>query len=332
MRALRLVLLVLTLCCFALLVAGESPWHVLLALLRGAFGTKADIARTLGGATPLIFTGLAVAIPYRAGLFNIGAEGQLLVAGFTAGVLGTLDVPVYLLPVLVFAVATAAGVLWGGLAGMLKAKVGIHEVIGTILLNFIAVYVVAWLLRLIGLSGMEPKTEDVPEAIRLPGFFPGSGAGLGLAIAVMLAIGADLLLFRTRAGLLLRAWGGNPRAAVAAGARGGRIVIGAMVIGGGCAAMAGITQVLGVHGSYVEGFSPGYGFTGIAVALLALNRPAGVILAALLFAMLRSGAFAMDALAGIPRETVGILEVVVIVVVASERLRTGRQRAGRGSA
>jgi simple sugar transport system permease protein len=324
LRALRLTILVLSVCCFALLLSGESPWHVFLALLHGAVGTKADVARTLGGATPLIFTGLAVAIPFRAGLFNIGAEGQLIVAGFTAGVLATFNVPLFLLPVLVFAAAMAAGALWGGVAGVFRAKLGVHEVIGTILMNFIAVYLVAWLLREIGLAGMEPKTENVPEAVRLPEIFPGSGAGLGLAIAIAIAIAADFLLFRTRAGLLLRAWGGNPSAATAAGARGVRIVVVSMVIGGGCAALAGVTQVLGVHGAYVEGFSPGYGFTGIAVALLAANRPAGVILAALLFAGLRSGAFAMDALAGIPRESVGILEVLVIVLVASERFRAGK--------
>jgi len=298
-------------------LAGEDP----LAFLAGAVGSPADLARTLDGATPLVFTGLAVAIPFRAGLFNIGAEGQLVVAGFTAGTIAAQcsGLPPVLLLVLVFVASIAAGMLWGGIAGYFRARLKVHEVIGTILLNFIAFALVAWLLRESGMSGMEPKTDDAPAAILLPrGWLP-------LVIAVVVALTADFLLFRSRPGLLLRAFGGNAKAAAAAGVDGGRTIVASLVIGGGLAALAGTTQVLGVHGSYVEGFSPGYGFTGIAVALLAGNRPALVVVSALLFAMLRSGAFAMDAMAGIPRESVGLLEVLIIVLVASRTVR-GRGR------
>ena len=304
----------------ALTLAGEDPG----AFILGAIGSRADLARTLDGATPLIFTGLAVAIPYRAGLFNIGAEGQLVTAGFTAGFVGAQFghlPPVVLLPLIVLA-SMAAGTLWGAIAGFLRARLGVHEVIGTILLNFIAWTVVKFLLAQVGFQGMEPKTADVPAAVMLPrGWGP-------LLVAAAFALAADFLLFRTRFGLNLRAFGGRPKAAEAAGARGGRIIVASFLIAGGLAALAGTTQVLGVHGSYVEGFSPGYGFTGIAVALLAGCRPALVVPSALLFALLRSGAFAMDAMAGIPRESVGLLEVLVIVLVASKAIRKPKRRRG----
>jgi simple sugar transport system permease protein len=309
-----------------LLLAGESPWHVFLALVRGAFGTQEDLARTFAGVTPLVFAGLAVAIPYRAGLFNIGAEGQLVLAGLAAGVLGAklAGVPAgVLLPMTVLA-GILAGTTWAAAAGFLKARLGIHEVIVTLLLNFIAWSLADWVLRTPLLSlveGMEPKTPDVPAGIRVPALIPGLGLGWGLVVAAILAFLLDLGLFRTRAGLALRAWGGNPRAAAAAGVRGGRVVFLAMAAGGGLAGLAGVQQVLVVHGSYVEGFSPGFGFTGIAVALLGGGRPLGVLLAAFFFAVLRSGAFAMDALVGVPRETVGVMEALVILLVASEKLR-----------
>lgn len=316
-RGLNVAVAVTAVWWIVLILAGEEPW----ALLAGAIGTRADLARTLDGATPLIFTGLAVAIPYRAGLFNIGAEGQLVLAGFVAGFVGACfaDLPPFLLLPFVVLASAATGMIWGGIAGFLRARLRVHEVIGTILLNFIAYTVAVFLLGRVGYQGMEPKTAPVPEAILLPrGWGP-------LLVAALIALAVDFFLFRTRAGLALRAHGGSPRAAEASGARGGRIVVAAFLLAGGLAGLAGTSQVLGVHGSYVEGFSPGYGFTGIAVALLAANRPAFVILSALLFALLRSGAFAMDAMAGIPRESVGLLEVLVIVLVAARALRRPRR-------
>ncbi|MHC4472943.1 MAG: ABC transporter permease, partial [Planctomycetota bacterium] len=326
MPACAVTLLALTAAAAALLVAGESPFHLFKALLRGAFGTRADVARTLAGATPLIFTGLAVAIPFRAGLFNIGAEGQLVLAGFLAGAVAAWlpGLPAPLLLPLVAVLAIAVGSAWAAIAGVLRARLSVHEVIGTILLNFLALWLVRYLLRVPSfslLSGMEPKTPDVPAAIRWPEAISGSGVGTGLLVAVALAVLTDLALFRTKPGLMLRATGGSPTAARAAGVPTGGVVVLALVAGGAFASLAGVQQVCEVHGAYLEGFSPGYGFTGIAVALLAANRPLGVVLAALFFAVLRSGAFVMDALAGIPRETVTLVEVLVILLVAAERFR-----------
>jgi len=326
LTAVRMAALALVACAVLLLVSGQSPYHVFLAILRGAFATKADLARTLAGATPLLLAGVAVAIPFRAGLFNIGAEGQLTLAGLLCGILCAklTGLP----PVLLLALAVLAPVLlgafWAALAGLMRARFHVHEVIATILLNFIAWSLVAYVLRIdaFGLmDGMEPKTEEVPSGVRLPALLPGGVLGLGFVAAAALALLADWLLFRSRPGLALRALGGNPRAAEAVGVRSSRMIVAAMAVGGGFAALAGVQQVLEVHGSYIEGFSPGYGFTAIAVALLGGTRPAGVILAALFFSVLRSGAFAMDALAGLPREAVHLLEAIVILLVASERLR-----------
>ncbi len=326
-HALQVAALALILFAGALLAAGESPLHLLLALLRGAFGSRADLARTLAGATPLIFTGLAVAIPFRAGLFNIGAEGQMILAAFGAGAVGAWCTglpPVLLLPACA-AAALAVGSLWAGIAGFLRGRLGIHEVIATILLNFLAVHLAAYLLRAEGLHlllGQEPKSPALPDGVRLGEIVPGSGVGTALVGAVLLAAAAEFLLFRTRPGLALRALGGNPRAAEAAGISPPRVILLSLVLGGALAALAGLQQVLAVHGSYLEGFSPGFGFTGIAVALLGANRPLGVVFAAFFFAVLRSGAFAMDALAGVPREGMRLVEVMVILLVAAERLRS----------
>jgi len=311
----------------ALLAAGESPWHILLALLRGAFGSSDDFARTMRGATPLIFTGLAVAIPFRAGLFNIGGEGQMILAAFTAAAVGhwLAALPIFLLLPACFLAAIAAGAAWGAIAGLFRGRLGVHEVIVTILLNFLCYHLVAYLLRnLASLSPegtAEPKTEELISGLRLGEIVPGTGIGICLVLAVALALLAEFVLLRTKPGLALRAFGGNPRAAAAVGISSKKVILLTMVTGGGFAALAGVQQVLAEHGSYLEGFSPGLGFTGIAVALLGANRPIGVIFAALFFAVLRSGAFAMDALAGIPREAVKLVEVVVILLVASELIR-----------
>jgi len=254
-----------------------------------------------------------------------------VLAGLLAGAVGVwgAELPAPLLLLLVFLAPLVGAALWALLAGVLRARLGVHEVIGTILLNYVAFRAVEWLLRIESfglLPGMQPRMPDVPDAVRLGEAIPGTGVGVGLMLAVALALVADFLLFRSKPGFALRAWGGNPEAARAAGIRPGRTIVLAMVLGSVCASFAGTTSVLGAHGAYLEDFSPGYGFTGIAVALLAGNRPAGVVLAALFFAVLRSGAFAMDALGRIPREAVGLIEVLVIVLVAAERLRA---RPGR---
>jgi simple sugar transport system permease protein len=168
---------------------------------------------------------------------------------------------------------------------------------------------------------MEPKTPDIPGGLAWPEAIPGSGIGMGLVVAIVVAVLAELVLFRTRAGLMLRATGGNAAAARAAGVPTAKVIVLSLAAGGALASLAGVQQTLEVHGAYLEGFSPGYGFTAIAVALLAASRPLLVVPAALLFAVLRSGAFVMDALAGVPRETVALVEVLVILLVASERFR-----------
>jgi simple sugar transport system permease protein len=241
--------------------------------------------------------------------------------------------PVVLLP-LVVVLAMVAGMIPAGMAGWMRARLRIHEVIATILQNFILYSLVMWLLRVerFGLmAGMEPKTAGIPEGIRLGQAIPVTGICTALVIAVIAEVG----LFRTKPGLMLRARGGNPRAAEAVGVRSGRVIVGSMLLSGVFASLAGTQQVLEVHHSYIEGFSPGYGFAGIAVALLGASRPLGVVLAALFFAVLRSGAFAMDALAGIPREAVGLLEVLIILLVASDRIRgafRGKPAAASGRA
>jgi general nucleoside transport system permease protein len=313
-----LVLVALT---AALELSGLSSRIALAAMWRGAFGSSdAILSATLVRATPLVLAGLAVALAFRAGIWNIGAEGQLLAGAALAStvVLGAGAVVPALL-VLPFAVLIGAmgGGAWAALAAALRTRFGVNEVISTIMLNFVALHLVGWLVRgpLQEPLGIYPQTATFPDLLRLPRF-PGTRLHVGFLLAVGAAIAMWWTLRSTGAGFRIRAVGENPRAAAVAGRLNvSRTAAIALVVSGGIAGVAGAVEVTGVTFALYENLSPGYGFTAIAIALLARLHPLGVLLTGILFGALRSGALAMQREAGVPAVIVSLVEGLLILLV-----------------
>jgi simple sugar transport system permease protein len=288
---------------------------------------------TLFYATPLVLTGLSVAVAFQAGLFNIGAEGQLTLGALAAAAVGALW-PRLIFPLAPLAAgmaAVAAGALWGAIPGWLRARRGSHEVINTIMLNFVAAglasYVALYLLR--NPDSQNPETRPIGAAYLVHpwALFDGAPVSAALLLAIAAAVAVQLLLWRTALGFELRAVGQNETAARAAGIEPGRIKILAMTLAGALAGMVGIVEVLGNAGKFRVGFSPEYGFMGIAVALLGRNRPGGVVLAALLFGALHKGTAELDLeTEHVTRELSMVLEALIILPVSAEGLWSWMQK------
>jgi ABC-type uncharacterized transport system permease subunit len=313
-----------------LAIGGYDVRGALAALWTGSVGSwYALSSATLVRAVPLLLTGCAVAVAFRAGVFNIGAEGQLLAgaAAATAVALGLPELgPLPLL--LALAMGALAGAGWAGIAAMLRTRFGVLEVISTIMLNFVALYAVSYLVR--GLlqepTHAYPQTPPIPEAARLAQV-PGAGRlHAGIFLALSIAVVTGWVLRRTAAGFRLLAVGESPSAAASAGRIDvGAVTTGAFLISGALAGLAGAVEVQGVTYALYENISPGYGYTAIAVALLAGLDPWRVVLSALLFAALEAGAGAMQRDAGVPASLVSVIEALIILaVVGVQALRSRR--------
>jgi ABC-type uncharacterized transport system permease subunit len=318
---------------------GESPGAVYRLLLEGTWGNAYGFGQVLYKATTLVFTGLAVGLGLRAGLFNIGAESQLAAGGFCAALVGLLlpaGIPALLcLPIFILAAALGGGMV-GAVPGVLKARFGAHEVIVTIMLNFIVLALLNYLTSTrfhvpdtlhtaeIG-SGALPRVSDVFPS------FQGSAANATILLALLAMAALWWFLFRTRRGFELRAVGLQPHAAEYAGVNVGGVTWRALAISGAIAGIGGLNYVLGYKHYYEEGFATGAGFLGIAVALVGRSHPIGIGLAALLFATLSQGGLAVNAL--VPKQMVDVLQAVVILAVATSvpevrRLLRGERRTG----
>lgn len=305
-------------------MAGDSPLEAYAALARGAAGDSTALFRTLARATPLLLSGLAVALALRAGLFNIGAEGQLLCGALAAGWVGFAPPPLPAavhLPLALLAGAAAGGA-WGFVPGLLRAWRGTHEVIVTIMMNYIAILLTHYLVNdvLRDPSSLAIATPFVRPAARLPAVGGSSNLSAGFGIALAMAVAVSFLVRRTPFGLGTRAVGLNAGAARTAGIRVGPVMVGAMTLSGALAGLAGAVEVLGVHRRFLDAFSPGYGFDSIAVALLGNLGSAGVCLSALLFGALSAGAPYMEALSHVPRQLVGVVQAVVILAVGARHV------------
>ncbi len=328
------VILALLVGAIFILIVGENPIEAYRVLFSNSLVGMDSIAATLQRATPLIFTGLAVAFAFRCGLFNIGAEGQLYVGAMAAVIVGITfsGLPkVIHLPMAVLA-GMAAGGIWASVPGLLKAKLGVHEVINTIMMNFIAYFLTDYLVTGPFHGGRwTPETARILPTAELSRLLPPSRLNTGIIIAIAAIIIVYIFLWRTRLGYEIRAVGFNPTAAEYGGISISRNMIMAMVFSGALASLAGVEQILGVHGRFIQRFSPDLGFMGIAVALLGKNHPVGVFFAAVLFGALRTGAAAMDRLTDVPRELVVIIQALIIMFVAAEeltrRLMQRRRRA-----
>lgn len=319
-----------------LLLGGHDVGAALAALWRGAFGSKyAFFSGTLVRAVPLIFAGLAVALAFRAGILNIGAEGQLLAGAAAAAAvgiplgdrLGVLAVPVILL------VGALLGASWAGVAALLRSRFGVLEVISTIMLNFVALYLVGWLVHgpLQEPTRIYPQSLPLPAAARLPVVLPGTRLHLGLPLAILAAAVTWYALRHTAAGFRVQMTGANPRAAWSAGGiRVARTAAGAFLASGALAGLAGASEVSGVTFALYENLSPGYGYTAIAVALLARLEPWLVVPSGIMFGALEAGAAAMQRDAGVPAAVVTVVEAaVILIVLAAERAAARRATGGR---
>ncbi len=292
-------------------------------LFKGAFGSKRYFGETLVSTTPLIFTGLSVALGFHCGLFNMGVEGQLEFGAMVAAYIGyAWNMPkVIHLPLALLGGAVVGGI-WGAVPGYLKAYHKIHEVITTIMLNYIAYAVADYMIAVGGpMKGNSdlPASPKIMATARLDRIWPGTRLSAGIIVALLMAVLVWFFIFRTRIGYKMRAVGFSADAAEYAGINPKTMTVWAMALSGALGGMAGAVEVLGVHYRFFAAFSPGYGWDGIAVALLGLLHPVGVVAAAFLLGMLRSGSITMQAIAGISKEVISILTALIIFFSATNQ-------------
>ncbi len=315
---------------------GESPWEAFKqsitsvweayrALFKGAFGSPRALSETLFSATPLILAGLAVAVGFRAGLFNIGVNGQMHIGGMLAVLVGiSFSLPMFLHIPLALLAGIAGGAIWGGIAGLLKGKTGAHEVITTIMLNFIALFLVDYLLTtsLFQQPGRhDPISEQISGSVQLPSILPGARVHIGFLVALAAVFFVYWLLFKSSIGFEFRAVGFNPDAGRYAGMNVVWIYFAVMAVSGALGGIAGANQVLGLEPYRAfPNFAGTIGFDAIALALLGRSHPFGVLAAGLLFGALRAGGRSMQGVAGVPLDLVLVMQALIIVFIAAPEL------------
>jgi simple sugar transport system permease protein len=334
---------------FIVALIGDNPFETIRLLLANSFGSVKDFCYTLFYATPLIFTGLAVMVAFRCGLLNIGAEGQLYVASFACAWVGIkfggtvvkvfengqpvdanwswASLPSWVLIPMCILAAVLVGGLWAAIPGILKARFGSHEVINTIMMNFIGISLVSYFTQYHFKIPGDPILESAPigAAAHIPqlnqyfSFIPKDvPLNFAFLIAILMCVVVYIFLWHTKWGFELRAVGENPSAAEYGGISPKKQIVRAMAISGSLAGMVAIGEVLGYRHNYYDGFSAEWGFLGIAVALLGRNHPLGVFFAAIFFAVLQRGGIFVDAFTPyVSKEIVEVLQAVVILFVAS---------------
>ncbi|HEX3336047.1 MAG TPA: ABC transporter permease [Jatrophihabitans sp.] len=301
---------------------------------NGHVAVFGPISDTLVNAAPLILGGLSVAVAFRAGLFNIGVQGQLIIGAICAGYVGfTYHLPAGIHLLAALAAGTLGGAIWGGIVGLLKARTGAHEVITTIMLNYVAVYLLGYLLGINGFQAphqTEATSSPVLSTARLPHLFGDLHAGL--IIAILAAIACWWLLSRSTLGFTIRAVGANAFAARTAGMNIPRNFTTVMIISGALSGLVGCSQVLGTRLVVTQDVDAGFGFDAITVALLGRGSPLGTVLAGLLFGAFRAGGVVMASQTATPSDVVSVMEPVIVLFIAAPALIRGifRLRASRG--
>ncbi len=296
-----------------------DPLFAFQSLFLGAFGTINGLSSTFIKMSPLLLTGLGVAIAFKCGLANIGAEGQLYIGALIGTAMGLYVVglhPLVLIPLIIIVCFFMGGV-WGLIPGYLKVKFNVSEVITSFMLNFVAIYLVNFMVLkpMKGVFPMLPQTDYINVEAILPILVPGTRIHTGIILGIVSAVIIYLFLERTSLGFEIIATGSQPKAAQWAGINTFRSILSAMFLSGGFAGLAGMTEVLGFQHRLMEGISPGYGYLAIVIALLARNNPIGVIFTSFLFGGLLVGADEMRRLIGIPVGLVYIIEGLVIISV-----------------
>ncbi len=314
-----------------ILLSGKSPVEAFSAMFYGAFGGPRQIGETLLRATPLVFTGLAVAYGFRAGLFNIGAEGQLFLGGLAAAFVGVQlgGLPWAIAAPSAVLCAALAGAAWAFIPALMKARLGAHEVITTMMFTYIGRYLVSWIITgPFKDKGAIPQTPQLPVNSILPRisdvlpFVGQNRAHLGIVLGAIVAVFVWWILKYTVLGYEARAVGFNPTASETGGISVSATIIKSLCLSGALAGLAGAVEVMGVHYRLFDQFSSGFGFTGIAVALLAKNNPIGVLASAVLFGALSAGAGTMQLEAGVSQKVISIIQGTIIFLVGAETIVT----------
>ncbi len=312
-----------------IILMGKDPAVATKALAMGAFGSTQAFGETVVKMTPLIMTGLSFALANRCGLINIGAEGQLYMGGLFAVIVGLyVKLPIFLLLPLTIVAGFVGGGIWGMLAGFFKVRFGANEMITTIMLNYIANYFSNYMVMsvLVEPPGTMPQTPQIDVNAQLPRLFEGSRIHAGIIVALLCILLYYIFLWKTRTGFETRVVGLNPDAASYAGINNKNRVVLAMFIAGGFAGLAGAMELMGVQLRLFQDFSPGYGFDGIAVALLGQNSPIGILLSSLMFGALRAGSNKMQMMAKVPAASIYIIQSLVIIFVVGSRFLTDLQK------
>jgi general nucleoside transport system permease protein len=307
----------------ALTASGTAVWDAYSALAGGALGGWKPITDTLAQATPLICAGLGVSLAFRTGLFNIGAQGQLIAGAMCAGWVGFgLHLPVVLHLLLAIGAGLVGGAVWGGMVGLLKARTGAHEVILTIMLNYVALYLLEWLLTTTVLrrpGRNDPISPVVDPSAQFPQW-PGTHLHLGFVVALLAAGAVWWLLARSTTGFALRAVGANPDAARTAGMSVGRAYVVAMLAAGALAGLAGAQQVLGTNYPLTGDIAGSVGFDSITVALLGRASPVGTVVAGLVFGALNAGSLQMQLQTQTPLTLATVLQATIVLFIAAPAL------------
>lgn len=308
-----------------------NPFLAYYGLIQGSFGSAKALSETAVWATPYIFAGLAVALAFKGGLFNIGAEGQLAVGAVFAALIGYAlpewlgrDIPTIIHLPLAILVGMLMGALWAAIVGFLKAYTGGHEVINTIMMNYIALNTISFLLngpmKDPNPNNVTARTPLIAESARIPVIFNGLRIHWGFVLALLVAFLVWWLLNKTTLGFEIRTVGANPDAAKYAGINVKRIIILTMALSGMLAGLAGTIEVTGLNYRHELGFSIGYGFDAIAIALLGRSHPLGVVLASILFAAMRNGATRMQFLTQMPVDLISMLQALILLFVAADAI------------
>lgn len=304
-----------------LLISGTNPLVAYGALLKGSFGSLTAFGRTLEKATPLMFSGLAVAFAFKAGLFNIGAQGQLLFGAIVAAAVGfgVQGLPAYIHAPLALLCGAAAGGLYAAIPGVLKTSRGAHEVITTIMLNYIAINITDYLAdgpwKDMSPGNIVARTPKILDSAVIPSI---GGIPLGFVIAILAAVGVWWLLWKTTIGFEIRTVGLNPHGARYSGVKVARTVILTIVISGLLAGIGGAIETQGVVGRYQPGFNAGLGFDGITIAMLGKTHPFGTIPAALLVGAMKAGASEMQFASGAAKEITDVIQALILFFVAAD--------------
>jgi ABC-type uncharacterized transport system permease subunit len=321
-----------------MLLTGDNPLEAYWGLFQGAFGSVQALSQTIRKATPFIFTGLSVAFAFKAGLFNIGASGQFLMGTIFAVAVGVNfdGLPFIIHMPLALLAGILGGAIWGAIPGFLKAWRGAHEVITTIMLNYVASNFASWTVYAGGTQGQRPgplsdpeaaaraisETRDVFVSARIPFILPDffDRVHWGFVIALVVAVFIWWLLFKTTIGFEVRTVGQNPNAARYAGIRVNWTIVMTMAIAGGLAGMAGAVETLGLNHKFAPEFTGGVGFEGITIALLGNTNPFGVVLAAMFMGSLYAGAAKMQFDSGVPAEIIQVVQALVLAFVAAPEI------------